>query len=520
MKHSPSLAVLLCLFLIPLLGAQEAAPSVENTPFVFVTHVEGTVALWRADGQKIAAEINLPLFPGDMLQTGPESRCACMLENGTLVRLDRNTTVDLSAVQTASLTSQWKITTLNLSAGALQIMARPYEDELLQVRTPMGAFRFNKGVGTVQMSTDRLSYEIITGNISFSDGTAEYHRIKAGQYAKMAGKPPVEEPMDLPEFKAWVTLRNQEMSRAPKGAVRLPKKIYSYPKAVVHFAERWGSFYGEWVYNSLFGYVWKPSSPRWDHMSYAPFTNGKSIEINGEPFLVPAESWGFIPAHLGNWAFLPKSGWVWIPGAVRHSGFAYLPDEDNHMRWFVRTMDLWYFFVRHDAERYNPADPYPQGHPGKPGYPARISVLRKPLDEDVEGLLSRMDRVYTDRLHSLVRLDRHTAQTRSSSLGNISTVRVSREVVPLNPQHQGAFRGDWNPDSHWAATHKTRIVRNVRENRYESPDRPQMTRTRYPGGSSNPSRSVIRTSRMSGGSGTATPSRQNSGSTSRIEKKK
>jgi hypothetical protein len=36
-------------------------------------------------------------------------------------------------------------------------------------------------------------------------------------------------------------------------------------------------------------------------------------------FLVPQESWGWIPAHMGTWVWLDR-GWTWIPGDWFHSG--------------------------------------------------------------------------------------------------------------------------------------------------------------------------------------------------------
>lgn len=68
--------------------------------------------------------------------------------------------------------------------------------------------------------------------------------------------------------------------------------------------------YGEWVYSSEYGYVWRPRvAPGW-----SPYYYGRWVWISPYGWTwISYEPWGWYPYHYGYWYTDPIFGWVWYP---------------------------------------------------------------------------------------------------------------------------------------------------------------------------------------------------------------
>ncbi|HEU5360674.1 MAG TPA: DUF6600 domain-containing protein [Candidatus Deferrimicrobiaceae bacterium] len=68
--------------------------------------------------------------------------------------------------------------------------------------------------------------------------------------------------------------------------------------------------YGEWVFSSEYGYVWRPRvSSGW-----SPYYYGRWVWISPYGWTwVSYEPWGWYPYHYGYWYTDPVFGWVWYP---------------------------------------------------------------------------------------------------------------------------------------------------------------------------------------------------------------
>jgi len=68
--------------------------------------------------------------------------------------------------------------------------------------------------------------------------------------------------------------------------------------------------YGEWVYSSEYGYVWRPRvAPGW-----SPYYYGQWSWISPYGWTwISYEPWGWYPYHYGYWYTDPVFGWVWYP---------------------------------------------------------------------------------------------------------------------------------------------------------------------------------------------------------------
>jgi hypothetical protein len=120
------------------------------------------------------------------------------------------------------------------------------------------------------------------------------------------------------EFVAWNEYVDRHFKELHFGISKVPAKLKFGNSALRDWAEKWSSLVGEWVYDEIFGYVWRPAEERFAN-SARPFFNAEYVRINGQLFLVPQETWGWVPAHMGTWVWLNR-GWTWLPGEWFHSG--------------------------------------------------------------------------------------------------------------------------------------------------------------------------------------------------------
>ena len=79
------LSLLAGLFL--LVGARLAA---EESIYGHISFVDNGATVLRADGSENQAVVNLPVVPGDTVVTTAGGRCELQFDNGTVVRLDKN----------------------------------------------------------------------------------------------------------------------------------------------------------------------------------------------------------------------------------------------------------------------------------------------------------------------------------------------------------------------------------------------------------------------------------------------
>lgn len=70
------------------------------------------------------------------------------------------------------------------------------------------------------------------------------------------------------------------------------------------------SYYGDWVNNPDYGYVWRPDVGR-DFRPY--YTNGHWVMTEYGNTWVSDYEWGWAPFHYGRWFYDDYDGWIWAP---------------------------------------------------------------------------------------------------------------------------------------------------------------------------------------------------------------
>ncbi|NIM17344.1 MAG: hypothetical protein GTO45_35510 [Candidatus Aminicenantes bacterium] len=305
----------------------------EESTYGHISYVDKEAKVIRQDHTEHKAVVNLPVAPGDQVVTSNKGRCELQFDNGTIIRLDKNTRLKVTTVLAPSLTSRRKVTTLHLLEGQIYTMVQSYGREMFQVITPNAALDLKSRSSAAIQARDngdtfiyvvKGKFKVMYGEDTDSVKTAKLksgngytitadHQLRIGDNFR-----------DI-DFMAWNDYITRNFKDLHYGISKLPRKIVRN-SALMYWAEKWSSVFGEWVYDELFGYVWRPYD---EYFAYSarPFFHADFVRVNGELILVPQEPWGWVPAHMGTWIWT-KSGWTWVPGEAFHTGvvsFSFLP---------------------------------------------------------------------------------------------------------------------------------------------------------------------------------------------------
>jgi hypothetical protein len=315
----------------------------------------------RAEGPQ-RATVNLPLVPGDTLATSAGRRCEAQFDTGTLMRVDEKTALLIETILAPSLTSKDKLTNLHLRSGRVIVLYRDYDTrEVFQILTANAAVKLSRAaVVDIQTHEDgRTVIELQRGQGSLMYGasaeTTQTRKLKSGERVTVAPDHTLAAVLAAGKaedaFQAWNRQMNERFAELHDGKSELPKPIERFPRAVIHFAQRYGDPYGEWIWSELYGYVWRPY--RSQDEGWRPYLLGRWVPIGGRQFWVPDEPWGWVPYHLGLWHWDKKHGWVWLPGSAFAPAWVSwgVCDETR----YYRPLTLWDWSYRYAyGYRYQP----------------------------------------------------------------------------------------------------------------------------------------------------------------------
>ncbi len=272
------------------------------------------------------AILNLPLGPGDVIQTSAERRTEVQFDNGTILRLDLNSRLKIETILAQSLSTRKKISNLVLERGQIYVMYKKHNNlEIFQVATPGAAVKLDhNSVAFIRLTEEGgTDVQVERGKAFLLYGDDKTNlsqkRINANQRGIVTTDSQVElaEYNVLSDFKAWNESINAHFQELHEGSY-LPKPIRNVSRIVFEFAQRFGNIHGEWLWHDLYGYVWRPylNDRRYPWGTWQPFFNGSWTSAGGELFWVPSEPWGWVPYHLGIWMWDKNKGWVWLPGSM------------------------------------------------------------------------------------------------------------------------------------------------------------------------------------------------------------
>jgi hypothetical protein len=362
-KYTPILVFALVLLVSQVLHSKSNYKYIhspkEDVYFGYITYTEvehdGKDPLVMREGiEPQVAVLNFPLLPGDVIRTSSSRRCEIQLDTGTVIRLDLDTELKIETIMAKSLSTHRKITNFLLNRGEIYIMYKRYNyPEIFQVITSHASAKLNhRTMAMIAAGEDgRTDIQVKRGKALVLYGPDKYHLQKeivkksrrltvTRQHQALQG----EYAPDV-DFELWNESINRNFEELHKGMAVIPKPILRYPRAVVYFAQKYSDLYGEWVWDSLYGYVWRPNSnDLYPAGSWRPYYYGQWREVNGQLFWVPLETWGWVPYHLGIWIWNKNRGWLWVPGSAFSPAWVAWGQYMGYCCWRPWTLWDWYLY--------------------------------------------------------------------------------------------------------------------------------------------------------------------------------
>jgi len=313
MKILKYIAFVSIFLLLPVYGYTEPLGSLR------ISLIEGDVQVMTEDtGEWVPASINMPLVDGDRIWVPEGGRTELHLRDGTFLRLDENSALDILAVENDSFQ-------FYLTEGRSYTNFRGLKGSLLQIDTPVSSIRaYDRSNFRIDVTLDGYTDISVYRGYVFAENRDGRTRVDAGKTLSiMEGTYPELSPLSPPdEWERWNKERDRRFVERRPPSRYLPNELQAYSS---DFEEN-----GRWVSTSDYGYVWTPTVIV--SVGWAPYRIGRWVWIRGDYVWVSYEPWGWAPYHYGRWAFVASIGWCWVPpprGAVYwgpgYVGWVYTP---------------------------------------------------------------------------------------------------------------------------------------------------------------------------------------------------
>jgi len=292
-KSIGMMAIILALFTVPGHAAEESA-EVAGVPAYSVTRLkifEGSAWVRTPDsGDWEEFSSNSPVPVRSLVSIPEGSEAELQFHGGQFVLLTSGTELSLLGTENAK-------TAFGLRAGEIRFYLPETDFVPVSVTAPGGGRALFSVPGRYWMTATKGGDTTLV--VREGEGTVTVERgefpVKAGEQASIGEEVRVGkyEGGDRDSFEKPAPLSDAE------------KQVGVPPAAANELRD-----YGEWVYSSEYGYVWRPRVSQ----GWSPYYYGRWTWISPYGWTwVSYEPWGWYPYHYGYWYTDPAFGWVWYP---------------------------------------------------------------------------------------------------------------------------------------------------------------------------------------------------------------
>lgn len=297
---------------------------------MYLRYLEGDVMIKTEDTTDwVPAAMNMPLREGDRVWVPEGARAELQLRNGSCVRLDKNSSMEILALDQEVF--QFFLDTGHAYLNVVDpIDAKGY---VVAPETPTGSFRaYRRTAFRVDVAEGGDSeVSVLKGEV--------YVELQQGQVDVKAGDRLVlRHGAEYPQLtKLYLPDSWEQWNRQRDGAFGDPRQTSSaqyLPDDLSTYSAELDSN-GNWVSTPDYGYVWAPTVVV--AADWAPYRNGRWVWMGGDYVWISYEPWGWVPYHYGRWTYIGSRGWCWVPprrGSVYwgpgYVGWVY---TSNHVSW-------------------------------------------------------------------------------------------------------------------------------------------------------------------------------------------
>lgn len=314
--------IVLILFAVILAVPAAALAGVISPARIVLT--EGDVLFRTPDADEwMMVSINTPLDEGDVLWTPAGSRTEVQLADGTIVRLNGDTELDLIAVEE-------DFTHLHLAQGGLYIRTTVTSgNNSLQIdaddTTIIPDARTRLRIDMLPNNQEDIS--IFKGS-AYVEGNGSRTKVRAGDHIALEEGHSELLQLNPPDsWERWNNDRDRSQLRTTTAESYLPDELRPFSSEL--------DSTGRWVRVPEYGMVWRPAVIASDN--WAPYRSGRWVWKGDDYVWISYEAWGWAPYHYGRWAVLSGFGWCWVPPARGDiywgPGYVGWFKSGNHVGW-------------------------------------------------------------------------------------------------------------------------------------------------------------------------------------------
>ena len=273
-----------------------------------VYHIEGDLLRYVPEvNDWVAVVKDAPFGAGDALFSGTSGMGELIVPNGTWIRVGNSTQLQVIALDA-------DLSEMDVATGVARFYNKGY-DTVIRATSPFGYVLADSGaVFDFYVGENSVEVFAVRGKVSFvHTATDARYEVSAGSPSIIADQMQVslDEGGVDPEWNRWNNFR--ESYWATKTSVRgrsveyLPSNLWDEAYALKENG-RWESVF----YEGQPRWFWRPTTVV---AGWSPFTVGRWTYWYGDQCWIPAEPFGYLTHHYGNWVYA-RNSWYWAPPVV------------------------------------------------------------------------------------------------------------------------------------------------------------------------------------------------------------
>jgi hypothetical protein len=303
------MGLLVCLFLTAVVMVPPSSAADEPAMVVGrIFYIEGDLLRYvPAEKDWVAVIRDAPFGTEDTLFSGSRGMAELIVPNGTWIRIGNSTQIQFITLDT-------DLAEMDVASGVARFYNKS-SDTVIKVTSPFGYVLGDPGtVFDFYVGENSVEVVAVRGKVSFVHSATEAkYDVAAGSPSILADQQQVssgEGTVD-PDWDRWNTVR--ENFWAAKARVR-GRSVEYLPPSLRDEAYALDEN-GRWErvpYEGTERWFWRPTTVV---ASWSPFTVGRWTDWYGDQTWIPAEPFGYVTHHYGNWVYV-RNYWYWAPPVV------------------------------------------------------------------------------------------------------------------------------------------------------------------------------------------------------------
>ena len=288
-----------------------------------VSHIEGDLLRYVPEEKDWVAVVrDTPFGAEDTLFSGSRGMAELIVPNGTWIRTGNNTQIQF-------ITLDRDLTEMDVASGVARFYNKGSET-VIKVTSPFGYVLAYPGtVFDFYVGDNSVEVVAVKGRVSFVHAATEAkYDVAAGSPSILADRQQVssgEGTVD-PDWNRWNKVREDfwaaKARKRGRSVQYLPPSLRN-DSYVFEENGRWESV----PYEGSERWFWRPRVA----VGWSPFTVGRWTDWYGDQTWIPAEPFGYVTHHYGNWVYVGNY-WYWAPPVVSVQVGSPFPDEGYY--WY------------------------------------------------------------------------------------------------------------------------------------------------------------------------------------------